>query len=123
MPIGRRSVKASLPSPACAASIGTISPASLRASTAAKVDVDIAREVATRAALRGLAAPPLQRFARVVRDLLCDLLVPAGDAGDRLDEDLRALVRRQRLAQRPLRLGRRAGCLPPRRLFLPRGAP
>ena len=36
-PIGRRSVKASLPSPACEASIGTISPASLRASTAAKV--------------------------------------------------------------------------------------
>ena len=37
IPIGRRSVKPSLPSPAWAASIGTISPASFRASTAAKV--------------------------------------------------------------------------------------
>ena len=37
MPIGLRSVKPSLPSPACAASIGIISPASLRASTAANV--------------------------------------------------------------------------------------
>ncbi len=37
IPIGCRSVNASLPSPAWAASIGTISPASLRASTAAKV--------------------------------------------------------------------------------------
>ena len=37
IPIGLRSVNASLPSPACAASIGTISPASFRASTAANV--------------------------------------------------------------------------------------
>ena len=37
IPIGRRSVKPSLPSPAWAASIGTISPASLRASTVANV--------------------------------------------------------------------------------------
>ena len=37
IPIGCRSVNASLPSPAWAASIGTISPASLRASTAANV--------------------------------------------------------------------------------------
>ena len=36
-PRGMRSVNASFPSPACAASIGTISPASLRASTAANV--------------------------------------------------------------------------------------
>src|SRR6266511_2476785 len=36
-PIGRRRVNASFPSPACAASIGTISPESLRASTAANV--------------------------------------------------------------------------------------
>ena len=35
--LGRRNVNASFPSPACEASIGTISPASLRASTAAKV--------------------------------------------------------------------------------------
>ena len=37
IPIGSRSVNASLPSPAWAASMGTTSPASLRASTAAKV--------------------------------------------------------------------------------------
>jgi hypothetical protein len=37
IPTGCRSVNASLPTPACDASIGTISPASLRASTAAKV--------------------------------------------------------------------------------------
>ena len=56
IPIGRRSVKASLPSPACEASIGTISPASLRASTAAIVYVDIARCASTRAAFIGLPA-------------------------------------------------------------------
>ena len=55
-PIGCRSVKASFPAPACDASIGTISPASLRASTAANVKVDIAREASTRAALSGLPA-------------------------------------------------------------------
>src|SRR3954453_6723075 len=57
MPTGCRSVKASLPVPACAASIGTISPASLRASTAANVYVDIARIASTRAAFIGLPAP------------------------------------------------------------------
>ena len=36
-PIGRRRVNASLPTPAADASIGTVSPESLRASTAAKV--------------------------------------------------------------------------------------
>src|SRR4051794_14688172 len=55
-PIGFRIVKPSLPSPACAPSIGTISPASLRASTAANVYVDIAREASTRAVLIGLPA-------------------------------------------------------------------
>ena len=55
-PIGRRSVKASFPSPACEASIGTISPASFRASTAAIVNVDIARAASTFAALSGLPA-------------------------------------------------------------------
>ena len=55
-PIGRRSVNASLPAPACEASIGTISPASFRASTAAKVKVDIARDASTRAAFSGLPA-------------------------------------------------------------------
>jgi len=55
-PIGLRSVKPSFPSPACAPSMGTISPASLRASTAAKVKVDMAREASMRAALIGLPA-------------------------------------------------------------------
>ena len=55
-PIGRLSVNASLPSPACEASIGTISPASVRASTAANVYVDIARLASTRAAFIGLPA-------------------------------------------------------------------
>ena len=55
-PSGCRSVKASLPAPACEASIGTISPASLRASTAAIVKVDIARDASTRAALSGFPA-------------------------------------------------------------------
>ena len=56
IPIGLRTVKPSLPSPACADSIGIISPASLRASTAANVYVDMAREASTRAVLIGLAA-------------------------------------------------------------------
>ncbi len=56
IPIGSRRVNASLPSPAWDASIGTISPASLRASTAANVYVDIARLVSTLAALSGLPA-------------------------------------------------------------------
>ena len=49
-------MKASLPSPAWDASIGTISPASFRASTAAIVYVDMARATSTRAALSGLPA-------------------------------------------------------------------
>ena len=49
-------MNASFPSPACEASIGTISPASFRASTAAIVYVDIARATSTRAALSGLPA-------------------------------------------------------------------
>ena len=49
-------MNASLPAPACDASIGIISPASFRASTAAKVKVDIARDASTRAALSGLPA-------------------------------------------------------------------
>ena len=55
-PSGRRSVNASLPSPACDASIGTIAPASFRASTAENVYVDIARLASTRAAFIGLPA-------------------------------------------------------------------
>ena len=55
-PIGTRSVMASLPSPACEPSMGTTSPASLRASTAAIVYVDIARATSTRAAFSGLPA-------------------------------------------------------------------
>ncbi len=56
IPIGSRSVKASFPSPAGEASIGTTSPASLRASTAANVYVEIARDASTRAAFIGLPA-------------------------------------------------------------------
>ena len=63
-------MKASLPSPACDASIGTTSPASLRASTAAKVYVDIARCASTRAAFIGLPG--------LVGDLPRDLVVPLG---------------------------------------------
>ena len=55
-PIGRRRVNASLPSPAWDASIGTISPASVRASTADIVYVDMARATSTRAAFSGLPA-------------------------------------------------------------------
>ena len=55
-PIGRRSVNASFPTPACDASIGTTSPASFRASTAANVYVDIARAASTRAAFIGFPA-------------------------------------------------------------------
>ena len=55
-PIGTRRVKASLPSPACEASIGTTSPASVRAWTAAIVYVDIARDASTRAVFSGLPA-------------------------------------------------------------------
>ena len=55
-PIGSRSANASFPSPACAASIGTISPPSFRASTALNVYVDIARDASTRAVLIGFPA-------------------------------------------------------------------
>ena len=53
---GARSVNASLPSPAGDASIGTTSPASRRASTAANVQVETARSASTRAAFSGLPA-------------------------------------------------------------------
>ena len=56
MPTGRRSVKAIFPSPASEAPIGMTSPASLRASTAAKVYVETARDASTRAVLIGLPA-------------------------------------------------------------------
>ena len=55
-PIGIRSVSASLPTPAGDASIGTTSPASFRASTAAIVNVDCARAASTRAAFIGFPA-------------------------------------------------------------------
>ena len=56
MPIGTLRVKASFPSPAAEASMGTVSPASLRASTAENVKVETARWASTRAALSGLPA-------------------------------------------------------------------
>ena len=55
-PSRRRRVKPSFPSPARVPSIGTISPASLRASAAATVYVDIARLASTRAAFIGFPA-------------------------------------------------------------------
>ena len=55
-PIGSRSVRPSLPSPAGDASMGTTSPASRRASTAENVKVETARWASTRAALSGLPA-------------------------------------------------------------------
>ena len=54
-PTGTRRVKASRPSPTSAASIGTMSPVSRRASTAAKVNVLTARLASARAVFRGLA--------------------------------------------------------------------
>ena len=56
IPIGCLSVNASLPAPAGEASIGTTSPASLRASTAAIVNVETARDASTRAAFIGFPA-------------------------------------------------------------------
>ena len=64
-PIGRRIVNASFPAPAGEASIGTISPASLRASTAANVYVDTALSASTRAAFSGL--PASAQIARAPR--------------------------------------------------------
>ncbi len=55
-PIGTRRVKPSFPSPGAAASRGTISPASFRASVAANWNVPDARSASTRAVLMGLAA-------------------------------------------------------------------
>ncbi len=55
-PTGTRNVNASLPSPAGDASIGTTSPASLRASTAAIVNVETARCASIRAAFIGFPA-------------------------------------------------------------------
>ena len=55
-PMGTRNVNPSLPSPGAPASSGTISPASLRASAAAKRNVPAARSASTRAVLIGLAA-------------------------------------------------------------------
>ena len=58
-PIGTRIVKASFPSPAGDASIGKVSPVSVRAATAANVYVDTARCASTRAAFIGLPASAL----------------------------------------------------------------
>src|SRR5919204_400738 len=71
------SAGASLPSPACAASIGTISPASLRASTAANVYVDIARDTSTRAVLSGFPAS-----AQVLNGLLARQQLEPGEIED-----------------------------------------
>ena len=77
MPIGTRRVSASLPWPAGEASIGTTSPASLRASTAAIVYVETAREASTLAAFIG--------FLRADRP--CDLVLPLGEQARDAVED------------------------------------
>ena len=91
-PIGTRRVKASLPSPACEASIGTTSPASFRAWTAA-IRVGGHRP-------RRLDACGLQRLAGLGADRLGDLLVAAAEVAGDLDQDLGPLVGRERLAHR-----------------------
>ena len=55
-PIGSRTMTPTLPAPAALASIGTTSPASVRASTAAKVRVSMHRAVSPRACVIGLPA-------------------------------------------------------------------
>ncbi len=94
-PIGIRSVSASLPTPAGDASIGTTSPASFRASTAAIVNVDCARAASTRAAFIGF--PASSEIVRAISSARSSTSVrdPV--------EDRRALVRRDRRRHRPLR--------------------
>jgi len=89
-PIGRRSVKASFPSPACAASIGTISPASLPR-------FDCGERVG-RHRTSSLHARGFQGLPCFVGDQPRSLFVaPAERTGD-AHEDLGPLVRRQRFA-------------------------
>ena len=107
IPIGSRSVSASFPAPAADASIGITSPASLRASTAANVNVDTARCASTRAAFIGLPASAEMIARRLVVPLLEQLRRPV--------EDPRALVRRQRRLQRRGRRHRARGASPRRR--------
>ena len=96
-PMGSRRVKASLPSPTSAASIGTISPASLRASTAANVNVLTARAASTRAVFSGLAASAaMVRAKSSTRSL--------EEAGGGV-EDLGPLPLRERCAGERLRAG------------------
>ena len=94
IPIGIRSVSASFPAPAADASIGITSPASLRASTAAKVKVDTARCASTRAAFIGLPASARDDARGLVVAFLEQLRRPVEDPG--------ALVRRQRRLQRAI---------------------
>ncbi len=95
-PIGSRSVNASLPVPACDASIGTSSPREL-----ACLD---GREREGRHRPRGLDSGCLQRLAGLGRDRVRDLLVAAAELTGDPDEDLGSLVGRERLPHR--RLGR-----------------
>ena len=92
MPTGRRSVNAIFPSPASEAPMGTTSPASLRASTAAKVYVETAREASTRAVLIGLPASA---------QIVCAMSsLPLAQQPRDAVEDRCALVRRQRRLER-----------------------
>ena len=86
-PIGTRRVNASLPSPAALASIGTMSPASVRAATAANVNVETARCASTRAVLIGLADSVAMMRARSS--------VRVGEELRGAIEDLGALPRRR----------------------------
>ena len=63
-PKGTRRTRPSLPTPAAEASIGTVSPVSLRASTAEKVRVSTQRWASTRAVLIGLPASAAIVIAR-----------------------------------------------------------
>src|ERR687895_1364312 len=63
-PTGTRRVKLVLPAPAAVASIGTTSPANVRACAAANANVSTARAASTRAVLSGLAASCAMALAK-----------------------------------------------------------
>ena len=93
-PIGTRNVIAIFPAPAGDASIGTTSPASLRASTAAIVNVETARAASIRAALDRLSSLGADRPGDLLRSLFREPCSTVEDRG--------ALVCRQRIGHRTL---------------------
>ena len=84
-PIGTRSVKPILPSPLAVASSGTMSPASVRASAAAKRNVSTARSASARAVF--------DRLGRLGGDDPGELVAPLGEQAGRGVEDLGPLPR------------------------------